>query len=59
VNIDEYPNVASNLGIQGVPTLILYRNGREVQRFVGLQSEATLLKALNKPLHPGASTVMA
>jgi len=48
VNIDENPDAAINLGIRGVPTLILFRNGKEVLRFVGLQSEGTLSEALNK-----------
>jgi len=50
VSIDESRDVASNLGIQSIPTLILFRNGKEVQRFVGLQSEATLSEALNNLL---------
>jgi len=48
VNIDENRLAAINLGIRGVPTLILFRNGKEVLRFVGLQSEDTLSEALNK-----------
>jgi thioredoxin len=35
VNTDENPAYASRLGIQGIPTLILFRNGREVDRIVG------------------------
>ena len=35
VNTDENPAHASRLGIQGIPTLILFRNGREVDRIVG------------------------
>jgi thioredoxin 1 len=50
VNIDENPDAAINLGIRGVPTLILFRNGKEVLRFVGLQSEGTLSEALKNLL---------
>lgn len=50
VNIDESLDVAKNLGIQSIPTLILFMNGNEVQRFVGLQSEATLSEAMEKLL---------
>ena len=50
VNIDGTREIASNLGIQSIPTLILFRNGKEVQRFVGLQSEVTLSEALRKLL---------
>jgi thioredoxin 1 len=47
-NIDEVRDMAAKLGIQSVPTLILFIKGKEVQRFVGLQSEATLSEALRK-----------
>jgi len=50
VNVDENRNVASNLGIQSIPTLIFFRKGEEVLRFVGLQAEATLSEALDKLL---------
>ena len=50
VNIDKSRDVALNLGIQSIPTLIIFRNGREMQRFVGLQSEVTLSEALEKLL---------
>ena len=50
VNIDESREVAMSIGIQSIPTLILFMNGKEVQRFVGLQSEATLSEAMEKLL---------
>jgi len=50
VNIDASREMAANLGIRSIPTLILFINGKEVQRFVGLQSEATLSEALEKLL---------
>lgn len=50
MNIDENRDLASNMGIQGIPTLILFRNGKEIQRFVGLQSESTLSEAVRKLL---------
>jgi thioredoxin 1 len=48
VNIDECTEVAWTMGIQSVPTLAVFRNGKEVQRFVGLQSEEVLSEALNR-----------
>lgn len=48
VNIDESRDVALNTGVRSIPTLILFSNGKEVQRFVGLQSAATLLEAMEK-----------
>lgn len=50
VNIDENRDIASILDIRSIPTLILFRHGKEIQRFVGLQSEGTLSEALKKLL---------
>lgn len=46
VNVDEFREICLNLVIESIPTLILFRNGKEIQRFVGLQSEFTLSDAL-------------
>ena len=46
VNIDNYQDVALHLGIQSIPTIIIYKNGREMNRFIGLQSKETLYNAL-------------
>lgn len=51
VNTDENVQVASHLGIMGIPTLVLFKNGREVDRIVGYTSrrelEARLKAVLN------------
>jgi thioredoxin 2 len=38
VDIDASPQVAASLGIQSVPTLILFRGGKEVKRVSGAMS---------------------
>lgn len=35
MNLDENPHAAARLGIQGVPTLILFANGKPFGRLVG------------------------
>ena len=35
MNIDEYPNAARTLGIQAIPTLIVFYKGNVVERIVG------------------------
>lgn len=35
VNIDFHPEVASRYEVMGVPTVIVFNKGREVERFVG------------------------
>jgi len=46
VDMDENRKTALSLGIQSIPTLIFFKNGREIQRFVGLQSEKILADTL-------------
>jgi thioredoxin 1 len=46
VNVDEAEEVAMKYGIQAIPTLILFRDGREVRRFVGVQSKESLANAI-------------
>ena len=50
VNIDQNREIVSSLGIKGIPTLIIFIKGREIQRFVGLQSKETLSETLRKLL---------
>ena len=48
VDIDQNPKIAMDLGIQSIPTLILFKDGKEMDRFIGLQAADTLNRALEK-----------
>lgn len=50
MDIDKHKNLAKKLMIQSIPTLIIFKNGLEIQRFVGLQSKATISKNLDEAL---------
>ncbi|HUV07278.1 MAG TPA: thioredoxin [Spirochaetia bacterium] len=50
INVDENPNTAVKFGITGIPTSILFKDGKEAQRFVGVQSEAALMRAIESNL---------
>ena len=47
VNTDDNPETPSVYKISGIPTVILIKGGREVQRFVGLTKKEALAGALN------------
>jgi thioredoxin 1 len=42
MNTDENMAVPTKLGIRGIPTLILYRDGKEVERMVGFAPKPVL-----------------
>ena len=49
-NVDEAQGLASKFGIMSIPTLIIFKDGKESQRFIGVQSENTLVEKLNTAL---------
>jgi thioredoxin 2 len=54
VNVDEAPRVAERFGVQGIPTVLLVRDGREIARQVGAVPPPALVRwteeALVKPV---------
>jgi len=46
VNTDESPGVAQQMGIASIPTLILFKDGKEIDRMVGVQPEEVLKQKL-------------
>jgi len=47
LNVDDSQAIASKLGIHSIPTLIVFKDGAEVQRLVGLQTEQKLQAVLD------------
>ena len=50
LNVDENPDTPARYGIQGIPTLLLFKDGELVDSLVGLQSKETLVKRLDAVL---------
>lgn len=46
VNVDEQMDLARQFRVVSIPTLIIFKNGQEVQRMVGVTSKEELMDAL-------------
>ena len=46
VNVDDAGAVAAQFGVQSIPTLIVFKDGKPVKQFVGVQQAPTLIAAL-------------
>ena len=43
INVDESPNTAAQYGIRSIPTMFLFKDGKQIDTKVGLNSKATLI----------------
>ena len=46
VNVDEQPELASQFGVMSIPTLLVFRDGKLVNRAVGARPKAGVLELL-------------
>ena len=46
VNVDENPGMSARFGVQGIPTLLVFKDGREVDRLVGAHPKAEIARRL-------------
>ena len=50
VNIDEHPELASHWDVMNIPTMILFKGGKEVDRLVGLMPKQKILARIEAVL---------
>jgi thioredoxin 1 len=50
VDIDNNRDLATKFMVQSIPTLIIFKDGKEIKRFVGHQTENTISKSLENAL---------
>ncbi len=48
LDVDQNPVIASRYGVQSIPTMIIFNNGKVVGRFLGVTSKEQILMELNK-----------
>ena len=46
VDIEQYQSLAQRFKVRSIPTLILFKNGNEINRFVGIKSKDYLIKQI-------------
>jgi len=48
VDIQQYQNLATEFKIRNIPTMVLFKDGKEINRFVGIKSKEFLLKEISR-----------
>ncbi len=48
LNVDEQGKLAQQYGVMSIPTLVLFKDGKEVQRVVGFRPKAELAKLIEE-----------
>ncbi len=47
LNVDEAPEAATSYGVSSIPTLMVFKGGEVVDRFVGVQPKTRLQQAID------------
>jgi len=47
VNVDEETELAQDIGVQSIPTMLLYKNGNLNEKLIGLKYKDEILSSLN------------
>ena len=50
VNVDDSPTTAANYGVSSIPTLMIFKGGEVVDRFVGVQQKNRLQEAIDQAI---------
>lgn len=48
LNVDHFQSVSQKFSIRGIPTIIVFKNGKEADRIVGVKSKDQIIKQVNK-----------
>ena len=50
LDIDDNPDIAARYGVESIPNMIIFKDGKVVGQFIGLTEKDELVKALNNHL---------
>lgn len=54
VNVDQAQNLAQKFNIMSIPSLILFKDGKPVNTWVGLRPKGLLIQEIEKAMGPAA-----
>lgn len=57
LNVDENPNIAQRYGIRGIPTLILFQQGEEKERIVGVVDQDEISQTIGPHVDRAANSM--
>jgi len=55
LNVDTNPISAERFAVRAIPTLILFKNGREVERLLGAANRAEIIRKIDHHMEAGAN----
>ena len=50
LNVDDHSAIATKFGVMSIPTLLLFKEGKVIEQFIGFSSRDNLAKILDKHL---------
>jgi len=50
LNVDENPVTAERFNVRGIPALLVFKGGREIDRMVGVQPKAEIVRRLERAI---------
>ena len=59
MNIDQHPTIPGQLGVQKLPTVMVFRDGRPVDGFMGVQPESAIKALIDRMLGGDAASDIA
>jgi thioredoxin 1 len=51
INVDDNQSVTQRFGIKGIPTMIVFKDGKEAERIVGATNEAAVSRIIEEQLN--------
>ena len=50
LDVDQVPHIAGQYGVQSIPTLVIFKDGQEIDRIIGFQGKEALKSRIDRAL---------